>query len=195
MALFAGAKSTKEYEKPETGMYHGVLADIVDLGNVTTQFKGEVKVQHMVRYVWILNTLGKDKVKFPETFGKPLSVTQRFNLSLHEKANMYKTVKQILNAPPPVSEGVEYDIELLLGSVRKIFVLRELSEDGKKDYPNVQGISTADPGVTVAIPQGFVRAKFRDNKAGSTTGGNVNTFQAQAGTIAQGAAQGADVSF
>lgn len=193
MAIIASAKSTKEYEKPETGMYHGVLADIVDLGNVTTQFKGEVKVQHMVRFVWVLDTLGKDKNRYPETFGKPLQATQRFNLSLHEKANMYKTVKQILNAPPPVSEtNPDYDIEQLIGSVRKIFILRELSEDGKKDYPNVQGVSAADPGVNVSVPQGFVRAKFRD-KAKAAAPAQPPHQQYQYQPPAQ--SQGADVSF
>jgi hypothetical protein len=185
MGIIASAKGSKEYEKPETGMYHGVLADVVDLGNVTTQFKGEVKVQHMVRFVWVLNTLGKDKLRYPDTFEKPLTATQRFNLSMHEKANLYKTVKQILNAPPPVSEAQpEYDVEQLLGVVRKIFILRELSEDGKKDYPNVQGISAADPGVTVSLPQGYVRAKFRDKTQARPVTQQVATT-----------AQGADVSF
>jgi hypothetical protein len=195
MAIFAGAKSNKEYEKPETGMYHGILADIVDLGNVTTQFKGEVKVQHMVRYVWVLNVLGKDKERFPETFGKQLTAQQRFNLSLHEKANMYKTVKQILNAPPPVQDGVEFDIELLLGSVRKIFILQEPSEDGKKMYANVQGISAADKGVVVTLPAGFQRAKDRPDNRGTRGTTSVNSTYT-AGAAAEAARQApADVSF
>ena len=58
MPIIASAKSGKQFEKPETGMYHGLLADVIDLGNVTTSYKGEVKVQHMIRIIWVLNTLG-----------------------------------------------------------------------------------------------------------------------------------------
>ncbi len=186
MAIIASSKSGKQFEKPETGMYHGLLADVVDLGNVTTQYKGEVKVQHMIRLVWVLNTLGKDKEKYPDTFGKPLTVAQRFNLSLNEKSNLYETVKQILNAPPPVSDAQpEYDVEQLLGVVRKIFILREVSEKGQ-DYPNIKGISAADAGVTVSLPVGFVRASAKPPKSQAV---GHQAYQQPA------APQGADVSF
>jgi hypothetical protein len=141
---------TKTYEKPESGLFHGVLADIVDLGMVPTRYNDQLRTIPMVRFVWILDVKGKD--------GKPLSVTQRFNASnLHEKSNIYKTLRQILNAPPPPN----FDIELLIGQTRKILVNREKSADGSRDYANVMGILPADPGVTVPIPPDFVRAKFR----------------------------------
>lgn len=153
-------KAGKEFEKPNSGMYHAVLADIVDLGDVPTTFQGQTKVQPMVRFIWILNVNGKD--------GTPLSVTQRFGVNLHEKSNLYKAVKQILNAAPPVT----LDAESLVGSVRKLFIQRETTD--KTDFANVLGISPADPGVTVAVPAGFVRdrnkpqaeqAKYRKKQA------------------------------
>jgi hypothetical protein len=141
---------TKTYEKPESGLFHGVLADVVDLGMVPTRYNDQLRTIPMVRFVWILDVKGKD--------GKPLSVTQRFNASnLHEKSNIYKTLRQILNAPPPPN----FDIELLIGQTRKILVNRERSADGSRDFANVMGILPADPGVVVPIPPDFVRAKFR----------------------------------
>lgn len=142
-------KAGKTFEKPNTGMYHGILADIVDLGDVATTFNGVTTVKPMTRFVWILNVNGTD--------GKQLSVTERFNNNLHEKSNLYKKVKQILNAAPPVT----LDPETLIGSTRKLFIQREITGEGtqQKDFANILGISPADPGVTVAIPADFIRDK------------------------------------
>lgn len=203
-------KAGKDFEKPDSGMYHGVLADVVDLGDVPTTFQGITKVQPMVRFVWILNKNGKD--------GKPLSVTQRFGVNLHEKSNLYKSVKQILSAAPPLT----LDAESLVGSVRKLFIQREITENGnqKTDFANVLGISPADPGVTVPVPADFVRdrnkpvAEQAKNKkktqqsapaqtTGQPTGNQAPTQQTQQFTQAQllemlaktQGGQGADVKF
>src|ERR1700676_1687564 len=142
-------KEGKDFEKPQTGMYHGVLADIVDLGLVTTTYNGQTKTQPMVRFVWVLNQNGQD--------GKPLSVTGRFNNNLHEKSNLYKSVKQILNAAPPLT----LNPESLIGQVRKLFIQRTTEGEGqqKKDFANILGISPADAGVTLTIPSDYVRDK------------------------------------
>jgi hypothetical protein len=142
-------KAGKTFEKPQTGQYLGLLADIVDLGEVATTFNGVTKTQPMTRFIWVLNANGTD--------GKPLSVTQRFNNNLHEKSNLYKTVKQILNAAPPLT----LDPETLIGSVRNLFIQREITGEGQqqKDFANVLGISPAAPGATVALPADFVRDK------------------------------------
>lgn len=145
--LMFTTKSGANFEKPNTGMYHGVLADIVDLGEVTTVYNNQPKTQPMVRFVWVLNQNGKD--------GKPLQVTARFNNNLHEKSNLYKTVKQILNAAPPVT----LNPETLIGQVRKLFIQREIDEANKKDFANILGISPADQGISVTLPADFVRDK------------------------------------
>jgi hypothetical protein len=149
--LMFTTKIGANFEKPNTGMYHGVLADVVDLGDVTTIYQGLAKVQPMVRFVWVLDKNGTD--------GKPLSVTGRFNNNLHEKSNLYKTVKQILNAAPPTT----LNPETLIGQTRKLFIQREITGEGqqKKDFANILGISPADPGVTVKIPVDYVRDKNR----------------------------------
>jgi hypothetical protein len=144
-------KAGKDFEKPNTGQYHGVLADIVDLGMITTVYNGQAKTLPFVRFVWALNVAGKD--------GKQLFATARFNNNLHERSKLYASVRQILNAAPPLT----LDPETLLGSVRKLFIQREVTgEPGTaqyKDFANILGISPADPGVTVPIPVDFVRDK------------------------------------
>lgn len=152
------------FERPNTGMYHGVLADIIDLGNVTTVFNGQTKTQPMVRFVWILDKNGKDN--------KPLQATARFNNNLHENSKLYASVKQILSAAPPLT----LNPETLIGSVRKLFIQRDTTGEGaqQKDFANILGISPADPGVVVNIPTDFVRDK---NKPADQQAKNRKKFQ------------------
>lgn len=142
-------RAGKTFEKPNTGMYHAVLADIVDLGELPTSYKGITKIKPFTRFVWVLNVNGTD--------GKPLLVTRRYNNNMYETSDLYKAVKQILNAAPPLN----LDSETLIGSVRKLFIQREVTGTGTEqtDYANILGISPADPGVTVAVPSDFVRDK------------------------------------
>lgn len=146
MSFVVTQSAGKVFEKPESGFYLGVLADVVDLGIQSVTFKGITTQKPMVRLIWVLDKNGTD--------GKPLTVAQRFTVSLHEKAGLYKAVKQILNAPPPPT----FDLETLLGQTRNILIQRDKSPDGTKDFANVMGIANAD-GKTVAVPADFVRDK------------------------------------
>jgi len=141
----------KTYEKPDSGLYHGVLADIVDLGLVTTTFKGQTRTIPMVRFVWILDKNGKD--------GKPLQASQRFNISsYHPESNVFKAMKQILGAAPDVNQ----DLDVVLGVTRLLMIQRETSPDGTKDFANIMGILPPNPPSTVVpIPADFIRDKNR----------------------------------
>jgi hypothetical protein len=156
---------TKTYEKPASGQYHGVLADIVDLGMVTTTFNNQTKTQPMVRFVWILDVNGKD--------GKPLQVQQRFNVtSLHEKSNVYKVLKQIIGAPPQPN----MDIETLIGQTRYLWINTEAKPDGK-EFANIMGILPPQAGKVVPVPADYVRAKFRPQTTAGPQGQPVQTYQ------------------
>lgn len=161
--------TAKVFEKPESGIFHGVLADIVELKDVKTVYKGVEKVQDCVRFIWILDKNGKD--------GKPLSVAQRYTKVLHENSNLYKAVKQIKDAAPPIP----YDIELLLGVVKKLVIIRDAKEGGK-DYANINGYLPPDKGVSVPIPADFVRSKDRTKQGPQQT-------QQQAAPAQQAASQ------
>ncbi len=157
---------TKTFEKPDSGLHHGILADIVDLGKVTTTYQGQSKTQPMVRFVWILNVIGKET-------GKPLSVAQRYNISsFHEKSNIYKDLKEILGTAPDVTR----DIEAYIGVVRKLWINREKSADGTKDFANIKGYLPADPGVVVLVPADFIRDKFKPKTTAGPQGQPVQTY-------------------
>lgn len=170
----------KEYEKPDSGLHNAILADIIELGNVTTVYQGQTKTFPAARFVWILATLGKD--------GKPLQVSKRYNVSnFHEKSNVYKDLKMILGAPPNPAA----DIDNYIGTIRCLWINREVSADGTKDFANIQGYLPADPSkpMITGVPAGFVRDKFRPKTQAGPQGQPVQTFQQVPPAVAAQAAQ------
>jgi hypothetical protein len=155
----------KEYPKPESGMYNAVLADVVDCGIINTVFQGQAKSYPAVRLIWILNVLDKN--------GKPLEWwSPKYNASLHEKATLFKVLKQIIGQAPVAN----LDIETLIGQTRKLVINRERSADGTKDYANLMGVLPPDPGFQMAIPQDFIRVKFRTQTQAGPAGQPVQTY-------------------
>ena len=155
----------KEYEKPESGVYNAVLADVVDCGIVNTVFQGQAKSYPAVRLIWVLNALDK-KGKLLEWW------SPKYNASLHEKATLYKVLKQIIGQAPVAN----LDIETLIGQTRKLVINRERSADGTKDYANLMGVLPPDPGFQMAVPQDFVRVKFRTQTQAGPNGQPVQTY-------------------
>ncbi len=134
------------YEKPDSGMFIGIVADVVELYNVPTKFGPKNKV----RIVWIL-----DK---NDSQGKPYRVVFQKNATMHEKSDLYKAVRAILGTAPPV----KFDTEGLIGKANQLMVLKE-KDDAGKEFSNVKGISALPIGAVVPkIPAYFVR--FKDKK-------------------------------
>jgi hypothetical protein len=170
--------AAKEYEKPEPGIHLAVLVDVVDLGQITSNFNGQVRSYPAIRFIWSLATLGKD--------GRPLQVWgKKLNASSwHEKGNLYKFVKQVLGTPPTPAT----DPESLIGQVRQLFVSRNKSADGTKDYVNIEGIAPA-PGAVLPIPADYVREKFRPKTAAGPNGQPVQTYSQPPAAVASQASQ------
>jgi hypothetical protein len=183
----------KQFEKPEAGPHIGVIVDVVDLGIITSTFNGQAKSYPAIRFIWSLATVGKD--------GKPLQVwSQKLNASSwHEKGNLYKTVKMILGNPPLPT----LDPETLIGQVRQLFISREKSPDGLKDYANIMGIVPAPAGFVLPVPADYVRVKFRTQTTAGPQGQPVQTYaqppqtaqQAQTTQFQPANAQGGTIKF
>lgn len=166
----------KVYERPASGAYIGVVADVVDKGIVSTKFGEKAKV----RFVWVLGKLdGTGYVLDSEK--KPIQVIAELNASVNEKSDMFKTIRGILGTAPTSP----FDAEVLIGRSNQLFVVVEKSADGTKEYANVKGILPLPQGVSpLAIPADFVR--FKDRKAVTTVASAAPV--AQAAPIAQTAA-------
>ena len=170
--------SAKTYEKPDSGLFLGVLADIVYIKAKPTQYGP----RDVARLIWILDAKDKE--------GNFYRVMSEANQSLNEKARLYTLAKDIRNgvAPP-----VPFELDELIGSVNQLVITREKSADGTKDFANIKAIIPNTTGKTFAVPAGFVRDKDKPAK-GTTQGTTQATTTASASATAPAAAASVDTS-
>jgi len=131
----------KKFEIPTEGEHLAVLADVVDLGEVETNYGRKDQVQ----FRWLVEQKGKD--------GKPLAVRQRpHNKSMHEKASLRHDIKRILGADP----GDTFDVDTLLG-VNANLTIEHYTRDGNT-YANITDIRRPVNGDgLLKIPDDFKR--------------------------------------
>lgn len=141
MPITVSIDSGKDYEILPEGVYAAVLADIVDLGVVDTAFGPKEKV----RFVWLTSEVDAE--------GRTMRAFQTFTKSLHEKATLTKTVKQIAKVPTSGS----FDLEGLLGTQARLVIQHSEGKEGKV-YANVSSILKPDAKTgNVNIPVDFER--------------------------------------
>ena len=147
MAIVVKEPDQKEFEHPEDGQYLGVIADVIDLGEVETGFG----VKPRVRIVYLLDANDSE--------GNPFRVVSTYTASLHEKANLRKALKQILGA----DVSGQFDLEELLGINNQLVVTTTEKDD--KVYTNIVAILKAPKGSPrMAIPDDFVRYQDKQKK-------------------------------
>ncbi len=152
MAIVVKEPDQKEFEHPEDGQYIGVIADVIDLGEVETGFG----VKPRVRIVYLLDANDSE--------GNPFRVVSTYTASLHEKANLRKALKSILGA----DVSGQFDLEELLGINNQLVVTTTEKDD--KVYTNIVAILKAPKGSPrLAIPDDFVRYQDKQKKQAAPT--------------------------
>lgn len=146
----------KNFEKPDSGMFVAVLADIVYIKDKPTQYGPKDKS----RLIWILDAKDKE--------GNYYRVMTEATSSMNEKARLFGLVKDIRNGVVP---PIPFELDELIGSVNRLVISREKSPDGTKDYANIKAIIPALAGTTFAVPAGFVRAKDKPVKTNTAAAG------------------------
>lgn len=100
------------------GVHTAILYQVVDLGTQKTDYQGDVKISHKVRFTWELcDELMED--------GRPFVVSKRYTLSAHEKAILAIDIKSWTGVAP---NGI--NIETLLGKACNVNVVHEQGKDG-----------------------------------------------------------------
>jgi hypothetical protein len=145
MSIIVKEPDQKDWERPEDGTYVGVIADVIDLGEVQTGFGVKPKVQIM----WLLDAFDSD--------GHQHRVSSFYTASLHEKANLRKALKSILGA----DVSGQFDLEELLGINNQLVL--QTTESGEKTYTNVIAILKAPKGPRMEIPEDFVRKSEKED--------------------------------
>ena len=138
-----------DFEIPEEGQYLAVVADVVDLGPVATNFG----VKERVQITWLLDAFDSE--------GNQFRIAEFFNKSLHEKASLRKRIKSITGVDPTGT----FDMETMLGTNSLIVI--EHNEGDKRTYANVVAVLKAPKGRRLEVPADFERRIDKDG-AGST---------------------------
>ena len=116
MALTISEQSSGgDYEVLEQGQYNATCYRVVDIGTHQESYEGETFKRHSVILVWeTSDKMMKD--------GKPFSVTQQYNLSLHEKAKLRQHLVSWRQKQFTQEELGGFDLTKVLGLTCKLDV-------------------------------------------------------------------------
>lgn len=152
------AKASGDFVPAPEGAHPAVCVDVIDLGMVTTDYRGVKKTQHKVRIVW--------QIDEDQENGKPFVVNQRYTLSLHQKATLRRDLESWRGRSFSEEELTAFDLENLLGVGAIVNVVHTRREGST--YSNVAGVMKLMKGVSAPNPRDYVRVC--DRKATQPTG-------------------------
>ena len=148
------AKDTgKEWELPPEGLHPAVCCDVVDMGDVETEWG----VRHKIDLRWQLDTLTSE--------GKPHLVTRRFNLSLHEKSTLRPFLEAWRGKRFSAQELEGFELERLLGVNCQLQVIYNPGAD--RTFANVHTAVPPAKGATKLTVNGYIRVCEREGLAES----------------------------
>lgn len=157
--------SGKTYTPAPEGVHAAVCVDVVDKGQVESQWG----VKHKCRIVWEIAAMMDD--------GRRFTIGKTYTVSLHEKATLYKDLKSWRGRPFTADELRGFDLEKVVGAPCQVVVTHD-EKDGEV-YGNITAIMKADKS-NILTPSGkYVRAKDRQD-AQQATGRAELTPEAQA---------------
>jgi hypothetical protein len=153
MGLKASAKGGDFKPLPE-GVYVATCYSIIDLGtHVSDKFKdkaGAFKVQRKVLFGWEVPEERIDVERDGKSVNLPRAISRKYTLSLHEKAELRKTLEAWRGKAFTAAELEGFDVKAVLGASCQLQVVHEHSEDGK---------TWANIGAIMALPKGMPRPK------------------------------------
>lgn len=142
------AKKGNTIDYPESGSYLVTCYGLIVYGTIRSEFKGEEKWITKIRLLFELPT---EKVTFNEDKGEqPFSTWIDFTLSLNEKSNLHKFIRQWRNKPFTSQELNGFDTKILIGQVGNAAIEKATSKSGN-EFLKINGIQP--------LPKGTQRPK------------------------------------
>ena len=140
MSLTPTKPENRERQLPPAGTHRAVLYKIVNLGTLTTEFKGVEKKQHKIRLFW---ELPDEKIEYEvngEKKSGPFSIGKKFTFSMGDQSHLYPIVVGMVGQALTEDERWSFNIESLLGSSSLITITHDTLPDGRK-FANVSSTS------------------------------------------------------
>lgn len=133
--------ATATYQLPSPGSVQGVLAEVVDLGLVKTEWQGKERVRQMC-----LLTFEIDEEVEREGHQQRMIVHRRFTASLNEKAALRSFLEGWRGKTFTDEELAGFDLDKIIGT-NAILSLVHNSNDGKT-YCNIDSAAALLKGMT-----------------------------------------------
>ncbi|MCA0270262.1 MAG: hypothetical protein LCH53_13745 [Bacteroidetes bacterium] len=155
MAILAKKTGGGDFTPAPEGTYGAVCVDVVDLGMQTITGQYGTRTEHRVRIVWEIDEQKED--------GKRFIVSERYKLSLHEKAGLRKMLDTWRGQPFTAQDLEEgFDLERLLNAPAMVTVVHREGKEGQV-YDNVRAVTRLPKGMAPLKPSGdYPRVQDRD---------------------------------
>jgi hypothetical protein len=138
VGLTATAGSQEERELAPAGLHLAICYGVYDLGTQRTSYMGQPKVARKVLLMW---ELCEEKMKD----GRPFGVSKTYTLSLWEKANLRKDLKNWRGRDFTEEELKSFDVANIIGKACMVQV--EHVSKGEKTYANVATVASKPKGM------------------------------------------------
>lgn len=141
------AKAAPSFTPAPAGTHAAVCVDVVDLGDVLTEFNGKKRTQHKIKIVWQIEETRDD--------GERFLVHRRYTNSLHEKATLRRDLESWRGRPFTEDELSGFDLENLLSVGALLNIIHQQREGST--YANVASVMRLMKGMTAPAPLDYVR--------------------------------------
>lgn len=128
------AKSTSNFVLPEADFHDGIIAGLVDLGVVESEWQGQVKEQHKIVVLYYLAT------EIPDSDGKRYVQSKTYTFSWSDKGNLYKDFTGGFGTE---EFNKAEDIEIFLGKPVRVLIDQVEKRDGSGKYAKIDGLRVA----------------------------------------------------
>lgn len=138
MSIIAKNTSTQKELVP-AGTHIARCYQMIQIGTIMESYPGqEPKPQEKVRIGW---ELPEERRVFNEEKGEqPFVISKEFTLSMHEKANLRKSLESWRGKGFSEDEAKAFDITKLLGVPCMLNIIHKPSKDGQRTYAEIAGI-------------------------------------------------------
>ncbi len=125
----------KSYELVPQGTHMARCFELINIGTVQGEWKGQPKEYYKIRLGFELPT--KLKAFGEKEEMKPMVISVEFTLSMGEKAYLRKFIEGMLDVHFTEDEAYAFDVEDVVGKACLIRVVHE--SKGEKTYANIEG--------------------------------------------------------
>lgn len=160
MSLVVENSGGSSFAPVPAGMHLARLYRIIDLGTQRSEYQGQVKFLHKVKFVWEVHGEDDDGKPLVTDKGEPMAITKDYTLSWGEKANLRSDLESWRGKPFTAEEQKRFDLKNVLDQWCMINVQHKPRPKGGV-FANVVQVTPVPKAVKQSgLPKGHNRANI-----------------------------------